>query len=127
MNECLRLKTIRKSLNFSQKEFAKKLNLQQGSYGDIERGKVGISSHLLKKLITMFHVNPIWLYTGEGKIYLADEKSEELKMNYVKQKYEEEIVSLRKKIKSYRKTITIQQKYITLLKRKKSNFQFMYN
>jgi len=127
MKEYHRLKEIRKSLNLSQKEFAEKLNIQQGSYGDIERGKVGISSSVLKILITKFYINPIWLYTGEGKLYLPDKRSEDLKINYLKQKYEEEISVLQKNIKSYKKTITIQQKYITLLKRKKSNFQFMYN
>ncbi|MFW5762245.1 MAG: helix-turn-helix domain-containing protein [Cyclobacteriaceae bacterium] len=127
MNEYHRLKKFRKSLKLSQKDFANKLNLQQGSYGDIERGKVGISSTVLKMLITQFYISPVWLYTGKGRMYLPDEKSEELKIKYLKQQYKEKIACLQKNVRSYKKTITIQQKYITLLKRKKSNFQFMYN
>jgi transcriptional regulator with XRE-family HTH domain len=68
----LRLKEIRKKLGYTQKEFSGSIGIKQGSYSDIERGKVGISANLMKNLISKYRINPAWLYDGEGEKFLDD-------------------------------------------------------
>lgn len=65
-----RLKILRQKLKMAQGDFAQRLNMKQGSYSDIERGRVDMSAHVIKKLIMTFNVNPIWLLTGKGDMFL---------------------------------------------------------
>lgn len=60
-----RLKEFRRELGMNQEEMANVLGLKQGSYSDIERGRVGISG-ILTKLIKLYKINPVWLIEGEG-------------------------------------------------------------
>lgn len=71
MTEGERLKEIRKVLGLTQRELSEALEIKQGSYSDVERGKAGISSLLLKNLIKKFRVNPIWLCEGEGRMFIS--------------------------------------------------------
>lgn len=70
MSENERLKEIRKSLELTQREFSDALDIKQGSYSDVERGKAGISAVLLKNLIRRFRINPLWLCEGEGGMFI---------------------------------------------------------
>ena len=70
MSENERLKEIRKLLEFTQREFSDALDIKQGSYSDVERGKAGISAVLLKNLIRRFRINPLWLCEGEGEMFI---------------------------------------------------------
>jgi len=70
MSENERLKEIRKSLDLTQREFSDALDIKQGSYSDVERGKAGISAVLLKNLIRRFRINPLWLCEGEGDMFI---------------------------------------------------------
>ncbi len=70
MSENERLKEIRKSLDLTQREFSETLDIKQGSYSDVERGKAGISAVLLKNLIRRFRINPLWLCEGEGEMFI---------------------------------------------------------
>lgn len=64
-----RLKIARKKLGFSQVYFSEALGIKQGSYSDIERGKVkDISESLLLILDMKFGINPEWLKTGRGEM-----------------------------------------------------------
>ncbi|HOP03068.1 MAG TPA: helix-turn-helix domain-containing protein [Tenuifilaceae bacterium] len=71
MTEGDRLKEIRKFLGLTQRELSEALEIKQGSYSDVERGKAGISSLLLRNLIKKFRVNPLWLCDGEGKMFIG--------------------------------------------------------
>lgn len=71
MTEGERLKEVRKVLGLTQRELSEELEIKQGSYSDVERGKAGISSLLLKNLIKKFRVNPLWLCEGEGKMFIS--------------------------------------------------------
>lgn len=52
---------------------AQSVGLQQGSYSDVERGKVNISPGLLKKLVQVYNINTTWLYTGAGDMIVQDQ------------------------------------------------------
>ncbi len=57
-------------LDITQRQMSEYLDIKQGSYSDVERGKAGISAVLLKNLIRRFRVNPLWLCEGEGNMFL---------------------------------------------------------
>lgn len=73
-----RIKKLRKTLGLSQQEFAERIGVKGGSISLYEidarepskRNKVGI----LKE----FHVNPVWLDTGEGEMFLPFSESDEI-------------------------------------------------
>lgn len=44
--------------------------MRQGSYSDVERGKAQISATLLKRLTELYRVNPTYLLTGHGPLFL---------------------------------------------------------
>jgi len=70
MSENERLKEIRKSLDLTQRDFSDALDIKQGSYSDVERGKAGISAVLLKNLIRRFRINPLWICEGQGSMFI---------------------------------------------------------
>ncbi|MDX9769268.1 MAG: helix-turn-helix transcriptional regulator [Tenuifilaceae bacterium] len=72
MTENERLRIIRTKLNLTQKTFSESLEIKQGSYSDVERGKAGISALLLKNLIRKYRVNPLWLCEGEGSMFVGE-------------------------------------------------------
>lgn len=53
---------MRTHLGLSQGEIAERLDVKQGSYSDVERGKSGISTSLMEKLIAEFKASPNFLY-----------------------------------------------------------------
>jgi transcriptional regulator with XRE-family HTH domain len=64
-----KLKQFRQQLNLSQEQFAAQLGIKQGSYSDIERGKVQVSNHIMQKLVKQFNLNPSWYYSDEGEMF----------------------------------------------------------
>lgn len=70
MTENERLKTIRQHFKLTQKEFSMTLDIKQGSYSDVERGKAGISAILLKNLIKKYGISPLWLCEGAGNMFI---------------------------------------------------------
>jgi transcriptional regulator with XRE-family HTH domain len=73
MTENERLKIIRSHLGLTQRAFSEGLDIKQGSYSDVERGKAGVSAVLLKSLIRKFRVNPLWLCEGEGTMFIESD------------------------------------------------------
>lgn len=64
-----RLKLIRENLRKTQAEFAVAFGLKQGSYADVERGKVKISGNIKRILEKEFNVNLHWLEFGEEDMF----------------------------------------------------------
>lgn len=63
-----RLKIFRKSLNKTQMEFGVVTGLKQGSFADVERGKVKVSGDIKNALRKEFSLNIEWLETGQGEM-----------------------------------------------------------
>lgn len=64
-----RIKEIRKALNISQTEFAKKIGLSQATLAMIEVGKRTFNDKHIKLICSTFNVNENWLRTGEGEMF----------------------------------------------------------
>jgi transcriptional regulator with XRE-family HTH domain len=64
-----RIKTIRRQLNFNQKEFATQLNISPASLSEIEAGKLNPRHDVLFTLFTKFRVNMFYLLLGKGAMF----------------------------------------------------------
>lgn len=82
MTENERLKALRSTLGLTQRLFSQSLEIKQGSYSDVERGKAGISAVLLKNLIRKYRVNPLWLCEGEGSMFIEQKNGAELNISF---------------------------------------------
>ena len=72
---CDRLKALLKELNLSQRQFAKKINLDPGYFSRIMRGKVHPPDRILLLIETVFGVNKNWLEKGEGEMFVSQDVS----------------------------------------------------
>jgi transcriptional regulator with XRE-family HTH domain len=59
-----RIKTLRKSIGFNQKEFSNKIGISQGSLSDIEKGRNKPSIQTLIEISGNFNVSIDWLIKG---------------------------------------------------------------
>jgi|GEM_PF-1719687 transcriptional regulator with XRE-family HTH domain len=67
-----RFKTIMSALELKNKELAKELGITPAAVSDITNGRVKkISGSILIILKLKFKVNPDWLLTGEGEMFLT--------------------------------------------------------
>jgi DNA-binding XRE family transcriptional regulator len=66
ITENQRLKIFRTEMRRTQFEFAEVVGLKQGSYADVERGKVKVSGDIKNSLNKEFSLNIEWLETGQG-------------------------------------------------------------
>lgn len=58
-------KELRKRLGLSQVELAAKIGVSQGTITDIERGRIGVSKRVAKKLMDIFDISPFEIQGGE--------------------------------------------------------------
>ena len=73
-----RIRTERKALNKSQKEFAQALGLSENFIWMIEKGDRVPSGRTITDICREFGVSEMWLRTGEGKPYPERGRLEEL-------------------------------------------------
>lgn len=69
-----RLKLIRADVNESQAKFCKRFEIPQQTYANYELNKRSIPDEVKTKLQQQLNVNLNWLITGEGSMYLDDQK-----------------------------------------------------
>ena len=77
-NIITRIKFVRKELKLSQTEFAEKLGYGRGVIENIELGRVAPKPLLLHQIVKEFNVDPYWLETGEGDMFLPMDTEDEL-------------------------------------------------
>ncbi|MCD3223817.1 helix-turn-helix domain-containing protein [Clostridium botulinum] len=78
MEKGLRLKELRKNLNLTQQDFAKKLNMSRSNIGNIENGIINLSERNIKDICKIFNVNEDWLKTGNGEMFVTLQEDKEL-------------------------------------------------
>lgn len=85
MNNGERLKTLRKVLKLSQKDFGEKIGLKASSLSDIETGKTSLNERNIKLICKEFNVDYIWLTTGEGEMFSDNKEDEDYlaKIDYI--------------------------------------------
>jgi DNA-binding XRE family transcriptional regulator len=66
----VRLKTIRHTLDLSQKEFAKQIKISAPSYSEIESGKYKPKFDVIRNIGRAFNVNLYYLIYGEGEMFI---------------------------------------------------------
>ncbi len=67
-----RLKDIRRKLDIPQKDFAEKLEMSGSFLSEVEKGKAKPGYEFLKSLIIKFNINLLYLFTGEGPLFLGE-------------------------------------------------------
>lgn len=76
-----RFKMIRNTLGLTQKEFGKALNKTYIMIQNYEKGRRNITDGILLNLKEKFNVNIDWMRTGEGSMFLSDDKKESTASN----------------------------------------------
>ena len=76
MNE--RIKLLRIDQKMTQEQFADALSIKRNTVASYEIGKTGVSDRVLDLICIKFNVNRRWLLTGEGEMYNATTKRQEL-------------------------------------------------
>ena len=67
-----RIRELRKTLNLSQRRFAEEIGLKQNAVSYMEKDSGNITEQNIKMICMQFHVNEVWLRTGEGKMFLEN-------------------------------------------------------
>ena len=71
-----RIKFIRKHLGLNQKEFGDILGVSQRAISNWESGRNEPSIEVLNSISTKWAINPTWLLTGRGEMFLKDESKQ---------------------------------------------------
>lgn len=72
-----RLRQLRKALGMNQEEMAAVLGIGQSTYSQFETGTYAIRPLYIDVLKGKYNVNPDWLTTGEGDMFIKSSKDEE--------------------------------------------------
>lgn len=64
-----RVKALRKALHKTQDEFADIINISRSNFGNIETGRVTVTSRVIRDICRQFNANETWLLTGEGPMF----------------------------------------------------------
>ena len=82
-NIAKRLKELRKHLDLTQEEFAKKIGLSRANVGNIEYGRVLLTDRNIITICQTFNVNEGWLRNGTEPIF--KEKSNDILEEFLKE------------------------------------------
>lgn len=69
-----RIRELRTALTLSQKEFADNLGLKQNAISYMEKVGTTVTEQNIKAICAQYCVNENWLRTGEGKMFLENDK-----------------------------------------------------
>jgi transcriptional regulator with XRE-family HTH domain len=64
-----RLKSIRKFLKLSQKDFSEGIYISQSYYNEIEQGKRRVNERIIELVATKYNANREWIMTGRGDMW----------------------------------------------------------
>ncbi len=73
-----RIKEVRKSAGLTQQEFADRLGIPRSNVGGYETGARAPADAAVKLICREFHINELWLRTGEGKMTAPVNRDAEL-------------------------------------------------
>jgi transcriptional regulator with XRE-family HTH domain len=64
-----RLRTIRETLNLTQKSFAKSIFISTSYYANIESGQRQVFEKTIDSVCKVYNANKEWILTGKGEIF----------------------------------------------------------
>ena len=67
-----RMRTIRKTLGFTQEKMVEFFEIGRANYSRIEKGEVWPGANILHTLRTKFNVSLDWLITNTGKMFIRE-------------------------------------------------------
>lgn len=73
-----RIKKLRKALDLTQREFAKRIGMKQNSIALIESGKRNISNQAILSICREYNVNEDWLREGKEPMFIEMSRDEEI-------------------------------------------------
>lgn len=71
-----RIKQLRKTLDMTQQKFADAIGIKRNTVSQYEMGRNEPIDSVLNLICREYNVNPKWLRTGEGEMFLPEPKSE---------------------------------------------------
>ena len=75
-----RIRELRRALGMTQQELADKLGIGRTIISNYEIGRSSMSDAVLRLIVTTFGVSEIWLRTGEGDMFAAEDSIEQLRL-----------------------------------------------
>lgn len=79
-----RIKEVREHFGLSQRKFAKRMGVGASTYNQFENGSRNIKDIHIKRIVSEFGVNELWLRTGEGDMLDSVEENDRYTMNIAK-------------------------------------------
>lgn len=70
MNQCERVREIRKQLGLTLDKFGEKLGVTKTAISRIERGERNCTEQMIKSICREFNVDYMWLTTGDGNMFI---------------------------------------------------------
>lgn len=70
MTQGERIRAVRKALGLTLEKFGKRIGIKKNSVSQIENGINNLTEQMTKAICREFHVDYIWLTTGEGDMFL---------------------------------------------------------
>jgi transcriptional regulator with XRE-family HTH domain len=71
-----RLFELRKKLNLSQLDFGKKISVSRSQVALLEKSQRTVNDRHIRLISSTFSVNPAWLRSGEGNMFITQEDVE---------------------------------------------------
>lgn len=68
------IKKIRKELKLNQSEFAERINVSRSLIGGLEKEYTALTDRVKEDIIRVYGVNPAYLETGEGEMFVQAPK-----------------------------------------------------
>ena len=70
MTQGERIREVRKALGLTLEKFGERIGIKKNSVSQIENGVNNLTEQMTKAICREFHVDYIWLTTGEGDMFL---------------------------------------------------------
>lgn len=70
----IRIKEIRQTLKLNQKDFANAIGISSSFLSEVEAGRTKVGQDFLLNIVNIFSVNPLYLLSGIGKMFMEHEK-----------------------------------------------------
>lgn len=64
----------------SSRQFALSLDYLPQSLSEILRGRRDVTVELIRKAVQLYRINPVYLYTGEGAMFLSEKEKRDLRV-----------------------------------------------